>query len=141
MGSRVSTNIDSSSPRNCCQHGGACRTTQSPSFGDPKGQRLPGSSPGLSCTSTLMAAQPLNIFYHAICRFADDGANFSINSDDPMVTGTWTQQEYQLVESWGLVEAQLAKCNVNAIKASFLPEGEKEVMVKRLYAAYGLEST
>ena len=25
-------------------------------------------------------------------RFADDGANFSINSDDPMVTGTWTQQ-------------------------------------------------
>ena len=25
-------------------------------------------------------------------------------------------QEYQLVESWGLEEAQLAKCNVNAIK-------------------------
>ena len=100
-------------------------------------------------------------------RFADDRANFSINSDDPMVTGTWTQQvskyifwyifknmgkynvceyqqtllqeykqkifheyeqiplnayqpilfqEYQLVESWGLEEAQLAKCNVNAIK-------------------------
>ena len=26
----------------CCQHGGACQTIQSPSFGDPKGQRLPG---------------------------------------------------------------------------------------------------
>merc|ERR1712037_386168 len=38
-------------------------------------------------------------------------------------------------------EAQLAKCNVNAIKASFLPEGEKELMVKRLFAAYGLDST
>ena len=25
-------------------------------------------------------------------RFADDGANFSINTDDPMVTGTWTEQ-------------------------------------------------
>ena len=57
-----------------------------------------------------------------------------------MVTGTWTQQEYQLVESWGLEEAQLAKCNVNAIKASFLPEGEKEVMVKRVCAAFGLDS-
>ena len=74
-------------------------------------------------------------------------------------------QEYQLVASWGLEEAQLAKCNVNAIKvnnryrritriqnrnstktssffqASFLPEGEKEEMVKRLFAAYGLDST
>jgi len=45
------------------------------------------------------------------------------------------------VASWGLEEAQLAKCNVNAIKASFLPEGEKEDMVKRLFAAYGLDST
>ena len=70
-----------------------------------------------------------------------------------------TFQEYKLVGSWGLEEAQLAKCNINAIKvetdntvcnleipsklfqASFLPEGEKELMVKRLFAAYGLDST
>jgi len=92
-------------------------------------------------SSILTGAQPLNIFYHAICRFADDGANFSINTDDPMVTGTWTEQEYKLVGSWGLEEAQLVKCNINAMKASFLPEGEKELMVKRLLAAYGLDST
>ena len=33
------------------------------------------------------------------------------NNSDKMLL-----QEYQLVESWGLEEAQLAKCNVNAIK-------------------------
>ena len=27
-----------------------------------------------------------------IYRFAEDGANFSINSDDPMVTGTWLNE-------------------------------------------------
>ena len=26
-----------------------------------------------------------------MCRLAEDGANFSINSDDPMVTGTWME--------------------------------------------------
>jgi len=91
-------------------------------------------------SSLLTGAQPLSIFYHAVCRFADDDANFSINTDDPMVTGTWTQQEYDLVQSWGLGETQLVKCNVNAMKASFLPEGEKELMVKRLYAAHGIDS-
>jgi len=90
-------------------------------------------------SSILTGAQPLSIFYHAICRFADDKANFSINSDDPMVTGTWTEQEYQLVRSWGLTESQLVRCNVNALKASFLPEHEKESLLKRLYSAYGIE--
>jgi len=92
-------------------------------------------------TSSIMTgAQPLSIFYHAVCRFADDQANFSINSDDPMVTGTWTEQEYELVQSWGLTEAHLVRCNVNALKASFLPEAEKEAMLKRLYSAYGIQS-
>lgn len=91
-------------------------------------------------SSILTGAQPLGVFYHAVCRFADDGANFSVNSDDPMVTGTWTQQEYELVQSWGLEEGHLARSNINAIKASFLPAEEKEVMVKRLYAAYGVDT-
>jgi len=90
-------------------------------------------------SSILTGAQPLQIFYHAICRFADDRANFSINSDDPMVTGTWTQQEYQLVQSWGLTDSQLVRCNVNALKASFLPEDEKELLLRRLYLAFGIE--
>ena len=72
-------------------------------------------------------------------RFADDGANFSINTDDSMVTGTWTEQEYELVRSWGLKEVHLIRANVNALKASFLPENEKAELLKKLYKAYDIE--
>ena len=37
--------------------------------------------------------EPLKLFFiFENLRFAEDGANFSINSDDPMVTGTWLEQ-------------------------------------------------
>jgi len=89
-------------------------------------------------SSVLTGAQPLSYFYHAICRFADDGANFSINTDDPMVTGTWTEQEYELLRSWGLKESHLVKANINALKASFLPENEKAEMLTKLYKVLGI---
>ena len=56
-----------------------------------------------------------------------------------MVTGTWTEQEYELVRSWGLKEVHLIRANVNALKASFLPEDEKNVLLKKLYKAYNIE--
>jgi hypothetical protein len=43
------------------------------------------------------------------CRFAEDGANFSINTDDPMVTGHELQGDYDLVHYWGLTEARLIR--------------------------------
>jgi len=90
-------------------------------------------------SSILTGAQPLSFFYHAVCRFCDDQANFSINTDDSMVTGTWTEQEYELVRSWGLKESHLMRANINAMKASFLPENEKSEMLQKLYRAYGVE--
>jgi adenosine deaminase len=42
-------------------------------------------------------------------RFAEDGANFSINTDDPMVTGHDLQGDYNLVHHWGLTEARLIR--------------------------------
>ena len=56
-----------------------------------------------------------------------------------MVTGTWTEQEYELVRSWGLKEVHLIRANVNALKASFLPETEKAELLKKLYKAYDIE--
>jgi adenosine deaminase len=37
--------------------------------------------------------------------FARDGANFSINTDDPTVTGTQLDDEFKLLHSWGLRES------------------------------------
>ena len=75
---------------------------------------------------------------HFNFRFADGGANFSINTDDSMVTGTWTEQEYELVRSWGLKEVHLVRANINALKASFLPEKEKAELLTKLYQAYNI---
>jgi len=43
------------------------------------------------------------------CRFAEDGANFSISTDDPMVTGHELQGDYDLIHHWGLTEARLIR--------------------------------
>jgi adenosine deaminase len=90
-------------------------------------------------SSILTGAQPTDVFYHATVRFAEDGANFSINSDDPMVTSTWTEQEYELVRSWGLSEAHIVRSNVNAISSSFLPAGERKTMLRKLYDVYHIQ--
>lgn len=90
-------------------------------------------------SSILTGAQPTDVFYHATVRFAEDGANFSINSDDPMVTSTWTEQEYELVRSWGLSEAHIVRANVNAISSSFLPAAEKKAMLRKLYDVYHIQ--
>ena len=90
-------------------------------------------------SSILTGGQSLDLFYHAVCRFSDDQANFSINTDDSMVTGTWTDQEYELVRSWGLTESHIVKTNINALKASFLPENEKTELLTKLYTIYGIE--
>jgi len=87
-------------------------------------------------SSILTGAQPTDIFYHAILKFAEDGANFSINSDDPMVTGTWLEQEYDLVRSWGLNETHIIRGNLNGLRSSFLPEAEKKALLKKLYNVY-----
>jgi adenosine deaminase len=46
---------------------------------------------------------------HPITRFAQDGASFSINTDDPTVTNTNLSDEYVLCAQWGLTLAQLQK--------------------------------
>ena len=46
---------------------------------------------------------------HPILHFARDGANFSLNSDDPTVIGTRLAAEYETVRSWGLTEAHLVR--------------------------------
>ena len=41
---------------------------------------------------------------HPIVRFNQDGASFSISTDDPTVTNTKLGDEYRLLKQWGLTE-------------------------------------
>uniref|UniRef100_A0A1B6LS37 Adenosine deaminase n=1 Tax=Graphocephala atropunctata TaxID=36148 RepID=A0A1B6LS37_9HEMI len=69
---------------------------------------------------------------HPIIRFANDRANFSINSDDPTVTGHHVQADYELLAAWGLSQDLMTQANLNAASSSFLDDHDKNDLLKAL---------
>ncbi|XP_022193594.2 adenosine deaminase [Nilaparvata lugens] len=76
---------------------------------------------------------------HPIVRFAEDEANFSLNSDDPTFTGKFINGDFILAQSWGLTKEQISQSILNAALASFLPENEKSKLVKEIASTYHLK--
>ena len=55
-------------------------------------------------------------------RFVKDGADFSINTDDPMVTGRTLTDEYELVrDMMGLTWAQMVKAVSSFVRDDNFP--------------------
>ncbi|CAL4085340.1 unnamed protein product, partial [Meganyctiphanes norvegica] len=75
---------------------------------------------------------------HPVLRFAEDGASFSINTDDPTVTKTSLRDEYVFLSQFGFTEAHFTKANFEAARNSFLPQSEKDALIKKLRQAYGI---
>ncbi|RWS24006.1 Adenosine deaminase-like protein [Leptotrombidium deliense] len=75
---------------------------------------------------------------HAIVIFAEDNVSFSINKDDPTIIQTTLDDEYKYVTGLGLNEVHFIRSNLNAAKASFLPEAEKLQLIEQLTSIYGL---
>ncbi|KAG1656991.1 Adenosine deaminase [Nymphon striatum] len=73
---------------------------------------------------------------HPIVRFAKDGMNFSLNSDDPTVNATRITADILLAKKLGLNDNDIVKCTYNAAKAAFLPESEKQELIQILDAAF-----
>ena len=78
-------------------------------------------------------------FYHPVVQFAEDNANFSVNSGLPVITGGWLNQEMDLVRSWGLSETHLAKAVFNAARSAFLDDKSKKELQKDLRKSFGME--
>ncbi|XP_026685461.1 adenosine deaminase-like [Diaphorina citri] len=57
-------------------------------------------------SSYLTGAVPFHTRTHPIAQFAKDNANFSLNSDDPTLTGRYLNEDYQLAQSWGFSREQ-----------------------------------
>ncbi|XP_071523961.1 adenosine deaminase-like [Panulirus ornatus] len=75
---------------------------------------------------------------HPVLRFAEDGASFSINSDDPTITSTRLTDEYKLLYKWGFTEAHFSRLNFQGAIHSFLPPEEKKALVELLREVYGI---
>jgi len=76
---------------------------------------------------------------HPIAQFMKDKVNFGISTDDPTVTGFYLNQEMDYVkENLRFTDAQIAQLQVNAAKAAFLPESEKQELISQIKKANNL---
>ena len=78
---------------------------------------------------------------HPVDRLYRDGVSLSINTDSRTITETTLSREYRELEQtfrWG--KEELLRCNLEAIRAAFLPEQEKRRLEARLQQAYAQHS-
>ncbi|XP_029078063.1 adenosine deaminase isoform X1 [Monodon monoceros] len=76
---------------------------------------------------------------HAVVRFKNDQANYSLNTDDPLIFKSTLDTDYQMTkQDMGFTEEEFKRLNINAAKSSFLPENEKRELLDLLYKAYGM---
>uniref|UniRef100_H0XF12 Adenosine deaminase n=1 Tax=Otolemur garnettii TaxID=30611 RepID=H0XF12_OTOGA len=79
---------------------------------------------------------------HAVVRFKNDQANYSLNTDDPLIFKSTLDTDYQMTkQNMGFTEEEFKRVNINAAKSSFLPEDEKRDLLNLLYKAYGMPSS
>ncbi|XP_078619798.1 adenosine deaminase-like isoform X2 [Branchiostoma floridae x Branchiostoma japonicum] len=84
-------------------------------------------------SSYMTGAVQTEFSQHPAKRFAKDGANFSLSSDDPSVFLTSLARERDFVkENWGFDDALISTLNLNAAQACFLPEADKARLVKHI---------
>lgn len=74
---------------------------------------------------------------HPLLRFVADGANFSINTDDPIVLDNDIDEDYRLAKEMGLTDEQIVKSIFNAARDCFAPEEEKKQLMADLIKVYG----
>ncbi|KAG8193011.1 hypothetical protein JTE90_028131 [Oedothorax gibbosus] len=87
-------------------------------------------------SSCLTGSVPLSSTKHPIVKFAEDGVNFSISRDDPTLIQKTLDQEYELLRGYGLKDVHFTRANFNAVRSCFLPEDEKEQLLKQVTAIY-----
>jgi aminodeoxyfutalosine deaminase len=73
---------------------------------------------------------------HPLPAFLEAGLVVTLNSDDPGLFGTSLENEFESAAAhFALTPAQLTRLSENAIRASFLPENEKAILLQELYSA------
>ncbi|POI33063.1 hypothetical protein CIB84_003186 [Bambusicola thoracicus] len=76
---------------------------------------------------------------HPVVQFKKDQANYSINTDDPLIFNSNIDKDYSIVKEYmDFTEEDFKRMNINAAQSSFLPEKEKQELLNTLYEAYGM---
>jgi adenosine deaminase len=90
-------------------------------------------------TSSLQTGAVPSMTVHPVRRFVKDGANFSLSTDDPGVSGIDLDHEYRLAaEELQLSEAQIREITRNALEAAFVPPDVKARLRSELEREHAL---
>jgi adenosine deaminase len=74
---------------------------------------------------------------HPIAKLCDSGLSLGVNSDDRTLCNINLTSEYEkLHNTFGWNETHFLQCNLNAIRAAFLPQTEKRRLEERLHEGY-----
>jgi aminodeoxyfutalosine deaminase len=86
-------------------------------------------------TSNVRTRQVSSIEAHPARRMLDHGVAVTLNTDDPPMFGTTLEGEYLAVASaLGLRHKEIAALAANGVRASFLPDGRKAVLLAEIAA-------
>ncbi|KAJ8016971.1 hypothetical protein DPEC_G00012930 [Dallia pectoralis] len=90
-------------------------------------------------SSVLTAACDPDYTKNPVVTFKNDKANYSLNTDDPLIFDSTLQLDYRTAQEYmGFTEEEFERLNINSAKSSFLPEKEKKELVNKLYEAYSM---
>ncbi|XP_067836733.1 adenosine deaminase-like isoform X2 [Heptranchias perlo] len=91
-------------------------------------------------SSVLTGACDPDFTNHPVVTFKKDKANFSLNTDDPLIFSSTIHTDYRIAaEYMNFTEVEFMTVNLNAARSSFLCSEEKEELLNQLYEAYGME--
>ncbi|XP_052761783.1 adenosine deaminase-like [Mya arenaria] len=88
-------------------------------------------------SSICTGAVPEDVHKHPVVRFAHDKANFSINSDDPLVFDSCLFDDYKATREMGLDDSYIRIAIFNAARSCFSSDKEKADILKELEDVYG----
>ncbi|XP_059912133.1 adenosine deaminase [Gadus macrocephalus] len=79
---------------------------------------------------------------HPVIRFRKDMANYSLNTDDPLIFNSTLNLDYLTAQQhMGFTQEEFQRLNICAAESCFLPEEEKKALLTKLYEAYGMQKS
>ncbi|TKS76609.1 Adenosine deaminase [Collichthys lucidus] len=90
-------------------------------------------------SSKLTGACDPDFTKHPVVTFRKDKANYSLNTDDPLIFNSNLHLDYSMAHRYmGFTEEEFKRLNISSAESCFLPETEKKELLYKLYEAYGM---
>ncbi|XP_018543604.1 adenosine deaminase [Lates calcarifer] len=93
-------------------------------------------------SSKLTGACNSDFTKHPVITFRKDKANYSLNTDDPLIFNSSLHDDYSIAHQFmGFTEEEFKRLNIKSAESSFLPEEEKRELLDKLYEAYEMKQS